>query len=385
LKKVIIFTCIGGHNVISQALETSLQGSYQVVVKNIFLDILRSVDPIRFLTLGFYNAEDFYSLCIRRGWYSFMNKSYKHGIIYADIMSGRVRSLIKKTIVESEADCIISVIPFFNSYFLSIAKELDIPFVLMPTDIDATTFIYHLETPLAYEKFHFAIAIDTPEIHEKIAPLKLSESQIHVTGVALKPGFFAQYDQVLLKKRFEIPENKPIILLLMGSQGSETIVDFMKELSRIKDVPFHLIVVLGKHCSQYKTIAKIVFDPEVTTSFFGFTPLIPELMAISSLLITKSGGISISEALYMNLPTLLDATSEVLVWEQMNQTFMQKNRFGTSVYHLNELSKMVKAFLTSRAEMLEAYRNNMLSFEKKNGCDGVKLLLNQLIDKTTGA
>jgi UDP-N-acetylglucosamine:LPS N-acetylglucosamine transferase len=379
LKKVIIFTCIGGHNVVSQALANSLAGSYEVVIKNLFLDVLKVIDPVRILTLGLYSAEDFYGLCIRRRWYPFMNNSYMHGIMYADMMHNRVRRLIKKAIIEEKVDCIISVIPFFNNYFLSIAQELDIPFILMPTDIDATTFIYGLKDPASYKKFHFAIAIDTQEVYEKIAPLKLANSQIHITGVALKEGFFAFHDQSALKKRFGIPEGKPVLLLLMGSQGSETIIDFMKELSRLKGIPFHLVVVFGKHCSQYKTISKIAFDSNVTTSFFGFTPLVPELMAISSLLITKSGGISISEALYMNLPSVLDATTEVLIWEQMNQTFMQKNRFGTSVYHLHELSEMVKAFLTSRKEMLDQYKTNMLAIEKKNGCQGIKTLLKQII------
>jgi UDP-N-acetylglucosamine:LPS N-acetylglucosamine transferase len=391
--KIIIFTCIGGHTIVSQSLANSLQSFYQVEVKNIFLDVLKPVDPVRFLTLGFYNTEDFHSLCARRRWYRFMNTSYRHIALYIDIMSYLVKLFIKKAVVKSGADCIISVIPFFNNYFLSVAKELDIPFILMPTDIDVTTFLHRLKVPITHKKFNFAIAIDTPEIHEKIAPLKLSESQIHITGVALKPGFFAEHDQASIKKRFEIPEDRPVLLLLMGSEGSATIVDFMRELSRIQGVPFHLIVVFGRNHTEYetisrsvfKTISQIAFDPEVTTTFFGFTPFIPELMAISSLLITKSGGISMSEALYMNLPTLLDATSEVLAWEQMNQRFIQKNQFGTSVYHLDELSTIVKAFLTSQGELLEEYRLNMQSFEKKNGCDGIALLLNQLIGTPTDA
>jgi len=378
LKKIVIFTCIGGHTVVSQALSDYLKKKYSVSVKNIFQDILWSIDPIKILTCGLASTEDGYSLCIRRRWYSFMNKTYKNFIKYADLRKNRIKQLFKKAIQEENADLIISVIPFFNKYFLEIAEELNIPFILMPTDIDTKTFIYNLPE-INYQKFHFAIALDSPEIKEDIAPLKLHPNQIHITGAALKDAFFIQHDLSAIKKRFNIPENKPIILLLMGSQGSLTTIDFIKELTKIKNIPFHLIIVLGTSSSQYNTVSKFKFDPSVSTTFFGFTPLIPELMSISSLLITKSGGISICEALYMNLPSLFDATSEVLIWEQMNQSFMQKNRFGTSVYHIEELSEMVKAFLTTQKNILHYYQKNMEEFPKKNGSESIQLIVDQLL------
>lgn len=378
MKKIVIFTCIGGHTVVSQALADHLQKTYTVSVKNIFQDVLWSIDPVKIITCGFASSEDGYSLCIHRRWYSFMNKTYKNFIQYADFRKKRVKKLFKNSLIKEQADLIISVIPFFNNYFLEIAEELNIPFILMPTDIDAKTFIYNLPE-ITYPKFHLAIALDSPEIQEEVSRLKLSPDQIHVTGAALKEAFFKKHDPVAIKQRFAIPENKPVILLLMGSQGSLTIIDFIKQLKTISNIPFHLIVVLGKNASQYKKLSGFQFDPLVSTTFFGFTPLIPELMSISSLLITKSGGISICEALYMNLPSLFDATSEVLIWEQLNQTFMQKNRFGTSVYHLEELSEMVKAFLTTQKDILSYYQENMEQFPKKNGAESIKELVDLLL------
>jgi UDP-N-acetylglucosamine:LPS N-acetylglucosamine transferase len=381
LKKIVIFTCIGGHSVVSQALADHLQKTHTVSVKNIFKDILWSIDPLKIITCGFVSAEDAYSLCIHRRWYSFMNRTYKNFIRYADLRKNKVKKLFKNAIIKEQADIIISVIPFFNNYFLEIAKELEIPFILMPTDIDAKTFVYNLPE-VTYSKFRLAIALDSPEIREEIHCLKLLPEQIHVTGAALKEAFFKKHDSAAIKKRFNIPEDKPVILLLMGSQGSLTIIDFIKQLKTIENIPFHLIVVLGTNAHQYTTLSQFKFAPHVSTTFFGFTPLIPELMSISSLLITKSGGISICEALYMNLPSLFDATSEILVWEQLNQAFMQKNRFGTSVYHLEELSEMVRAFLTTQKGILNYYQHNMAQFPKKNGAQGIKELVDQLLAKT---
>jgi len=46
-------------------------------------------------------------------------------------------------------------------------------------------------------------------------------------------------------------------------------------------------------------------------------------MAASDLCITKSGSVSVCETIYSNLPVLLDATSDVLRWEQFNHRFIK--------------------------------------------------------------
>ena len=80
-------------------------------------------------------------------------------------------------------------------------------------------------------------------------------------------------------------------------------------------------------------------------SIVGFTERISDYMAVSDILITKSGTLSVCEAIYMNLPMLLDATSTILPWEQFNHTFIKQHNFGESITDYAMIEPMISALL----------------------------------------
>jgi UDP-N-acetylglucosamine:LPS N-acetylglucosamine transferase len=378
VKKIVIFTCIGGHNSVSQSLKTYLSDFHDVLVLNFFLDVIGSLDPIRWLTGTLWTAEDYYSFCVRNQFHNFLNKTYKPGLSVFGLLHKVIKNRIKKRLIEEKIEILISVIPWFNDFFLSLAQELNITFILMPTDMEIAHFFNNISL-ISYKRFLFLMPFQDTNMHAVALKKGVLPGQIFISGVPLKEDFFITHNQEDIRTLLAIPPKKPVILLLMGSQGSSAMIDYAKKLSSITDIPFHLIMVLGANAKQRSTLEKILFGSLVSKTVLGFTDLIPQLMAISTLLITKSGGISISEAIYMNLPTLMDATSEVLFWEKANQQFMHENRFGTSIHCLQELPSIVRAFLTNRQDMLEVYKKNMQLFEKKHGALTVKKVLDELI------
>lgn len=377
MKKIVIFTCIGGHTSISQSLQDYLKDSYNVKVVNIFLDTLWPIDPIRLCTFGLYTSEDFYRFMLQQQLFRFFNVNYKVSYYYFNMLSPIMSFLIKRTMQQEKADAVISLIPFFNRHILIIAEQLNIPFLLSPTDMDIEIFLYKM-APITYNKFHLAITLDDSTIQNVIKPLSLNSSRVHITGAALKEGFFKTCDIEAIKKDLHIPHNRPVILLLMGSLGSNATLNFARKLATITTIPFHLIIVMGQHAKLYKDISAIPFGPNISTSLFAFTPLIPELMAISSLLITKAGGITMCEALYKNLPTFLDATGAVLAWEQINQQFMSKHKFSAIIHNLDELPSMVINFLSNK-QIADAYKERMMQLPKKHGGENIKKVLQMCI------
>ncbi|QQR53626.1 hypothetical protein IPH25_02050 [bacterium] len=379
MKKVIIFTCIGGHNTISASLKEQLGQQYNIRVMNIFLDIIRWFDPIRILSFGFQNAETYYGFLIRNRMTRFLNKTFKPSLKVFNLLHYFIHKKIKNAIIKERPKCIISVIPWFNDHFVAIAKELNIPFFLMPTDIELSHFFYNIEK-ISYEKFYFLIPIYDMYVYDYAIAKGVLPNQIILSGVALKSSFFVSHDQYAVRSRFSIPQAKPVVLLLMGSQGSTSIIDYVKMLAKIKNLSFHLIIVLGANATLRQKVRHIQFEPLITCSIFDFTPFIPQLMSIATVLITKSGGISISEALYMDLPMFLDATSEVIFWEQKNQDFVEKNEFGSIIHSLKDVPQLLVNVLQKENNSSNIYKNNMQFFEKKNGSDTVRELLDKVIE-----
>jgi processive 1,2-diacylglycerol beta-glucosyltransferase len=379
VKKVVIFTCVGGHTTVSRALHESFCNDYKVTVFNIFTDVLYGIDPIRWLTLNCFNAEDLYAWVLRNRWYNFANKNWRRGYKFYELMYGFVYKIIKKKLIHEKPDCIVSVIPFFNNYFASIAAELNVPFILMPTDLDLTTFLHNIDQHFAYDKAHIALQFDDPKLLAQLDNVAINESRIHIAGVAINRQFFSSHNVATIKLQFNIPTHKPVILLLMGSQGSTSMYDFVMALANIQDVEMHLIIVLGANVGQRCTIENIKFGSNITHTIFAYTPYIAQLMVISDLVVTKSGGISVAEGLYSCVPMILDATIPVLCWEQENQRFIERNEFGICLRSLKDLPVIVRRLLTVDQHMLTKYSANMQRYLKLNGAQEMVQLLKKII------
>ncbi|MDR3550318.1 MAG: glycosyltransferase, partial [Candidatus Babeliales bacterium] len=110
-----------------------------------------------------------------------------------------------------------------------------------------------------------------------------------------------------------------------------------------------------------------------------FTPRISDLMAISDLLITKSGSVSVNEAIYMNLPMILDATSNVLKWEQYNHTFIVQNNFGKVIKDFNALPDVITNLLFDRTE-LNSYKNSLMNFNKNHGGQQIQKIVQTILN-----
>lgn len=110
----------------------------------------------------------------------------------------------------------------------------------------------------------------------------------------------------------------------------------------------HLLICVGRDKVLKKRIEQLIgclMRKPTTCTVIGFTDQIADLMAVSNLLITKTGSLSVNEAVHMKLPMLLDCTSKVLFWEQPNIGFVKERGFGEAITSLNHLETMLASYL----------------------------------------
>ncbi len=101
-------------------------------------------------------------------------------------------------------------------------------------------------------------------------------------------------------------------------------------------------------------------------------------MAISNTCITKAGTVSVCEAIYMNLPIILDNTSTPLYWEKFNINFIQKNKFGMVVTHYKQLNYAVAKMMDDKVYYQECVRN-LTNFPKKDFGSYLNPVIEQLL------
>ncbi len=377
MKKIIIFTTIiGGNTTVSNVLKKHLDNQYHVQTSLIFTDVLKSIDFVHTITRGQYIGEKLYYYLLFKKKYFFINVISLIAYWYFKIRNRKIGSLVYSYMQQHNTDLVISVVPLLNNIILEQTKKLGIPLLIVPTDLDATIFTQDIK-PSNDASLYITVAFNDKDIRKTIPAL--NEQYLPVTGFVLRPDFFEPKDHQLIKQTYGIPHDKPVILLLMGSQGSESLTIFAQKIAQI-NIPAHLVVCLGKNEEMRKAIEVIPFPSHITTSIIGYTPHIADLMAVSDLLITKSGTVSVCEAIYMNLPMLLDSTSTVLRWEQFNHYFIQKYQFGAIVKQYDDVISLITKFLTDKhyATML---KNNLNHFEKKHGGQEIKHLVATILQK----
>jgi UDP-N-acetylglucosamine:LPS N-acetylglucosamine transferase len=378
MNKVLIFSSCGGggHTAVANALSEYLKNTHSVTINNIFSESLCGIDPIEKLSLGRRSGEDFYNYCMRRKWYNFINIYYKMGATYFGWRKKQVRALLREYIMQQKPDFIVSVIVIVNNDILAVAQELGIPFLLVPTDLDITTFLAQIKTP-DYNRFNIALPFEDHEARIRLAQNQIPIEQTKITGFTIRPDFFEQKNIKQIKQEYSIPEDKPVILLLLGAVGLESLYTFTKELGKI-DTEAHVIICTSKQEALKKRIDLIQFPAHLSKTTIGFTNRISDLMAISDLFITKSGSVSVCEALYMNLPLILDATTSLLEWEKANHRFIERHDVGTLLKNINDLAPLVSDLLRN-PEQLALYKKNLIALEKKHGGNEIKRLIDTLL------
>lgn len=379
MNKVLIFSSSGGggHTAVANALEQYFKETYTVTINNIFSESLGGIDPVETVTLGRRSGEDFYNYCMRRKWYRFINLYYKMGATYFTWRKTQVRKLLRNYILQQKPDFIVSVIVIVNDDILAVAQELGIPFLLVPTDLDITTFLASIKTP-TYSKFKVALAFEDHEARIRLAQAQIPVEKTEISGFTIRPDFFEQKDTANIKGTYSIPEGKPVVLLLLGAVGLESLYTFTQELSKI-DTPAHVIICTGKQEGIRKKIDLMNFPPHLSKTTIGFTQRISDLMAIADLFITKSGSVSVCEALYMDLPMILDATTQLLAWEKANHRFIERYDVGTTLKNIDALAPLVSGLLKN-PKQLALYRKNLQALEKKHGGNEIKKLIATMLE-----
>lgn len=363
-KRILVLTSTGGggHISASQAIDAYLKDTYDIRSAYIFGEVLKSFDPIRTVTLDHVQAEDFYNWLITNNLVFFTNVISMFGRWYVGWLEDSLATAIEKFIVQHQADMIISVIPFVNNAVLRAAQKLDIPLLMIPTDLDAHTFVSGIKKALDYKKFHYFMSFEDEGIREKISKAPFKKEQMTVAGFPVRPSFFEKKNLQKIRKDFSIPQGKSVVMVLMGAAGSRACFKYVRRLTKGK-LPMHIIACIGRNEGLREKIVGLKVPAGITISTVGFTPRIADLMAVSDLLITKPGSVSFCEALYMDVPIILDNIYGELEVEGFNLELTKKYGFGEVVTTYRQLNTLVKKFLTDDVYRMQV-RQNVAAFPK---------------------
>ncbi|TLY27936.1 MAG: galactosyldiacylglycerol synthase [Ignavibacteria bacterium] len=180
-------------------------------------------------------------------------------------------------------------------------KGWQIPFFAVPTDYD----VHSLWVSRAVSRYYAA----TEEAACSIQTHGIPPENIGVSGIPIMPQFGIRLSRQAARKRLGIPSGHFTILILSGGYGIGVVDELTGSVARFlatdKRRDYQLIVVCGKNPGLYGKLSRMAFPANVRARLFEYITFIDQTMACSDLVITKAGGLTVSEALARHLPLLI--------------------------------------------------------------------------------
>jgi processive 1,2-diacylglycerol beta-glucosyltransferase len=193
---------------------------------------------------------------------------------------------------------------------------------------------------------------------EVVAKLGVPEERIHPIGIPIDPAFEEPADadgvrRDLLQLK---GDDLPIVLVMGGGLGGgdlEQSVSLLLEAS----AAMHLVVLCGSNGRSRRRLGRIAEEEGHSAAFLTFTDRVRDLMAAGTVLVTKPGGMSCTEALASGLPQVL--YHPIPGQEEDNAAAMVRYGAGVMVRRTADILGVTLRILTSsdhRRRMVDSAR-----------------------------
>lgn len=361
-KKIIITTAPfgNGHKMVATTLKNSFinKGYKKVYV----IDLFTEAHPIITKKLN----------------YSYI-KSYNYSSTYSFLFYG-VEKLVDKKIMDVyksfcykklkyivntiNPNIIINTFPILATDKIKKKLNNNIPIFNIVTDF----YIHKLWISKEVDKYYVA----TNEIKEELVKMNIPVQKTIVTGIPIRKGFEEYKNTSRLYKKYNFDINKKIILINTGAFGVlKGIPNLCRKICENNIV--QVAVVCGENNLLKNELSKL---NKANLKIFGFIDKIDELYKISACMITKSGGITLSEALAVQIPLIL--YKPTLGQENENALYFEKKGAAFIANNSKELINYTQ-ILINNSYIATTIKKNMKKLYNKNSCD---IIVNDVINNS---
>lgn len=294
-----------GHYSAAEAIKQEIEENYKDI--NVNIKIIDIIDYL-FPAISSYVYKSFDTLVSKwANLYNFINTNNEERNIktFNYLFIKKLDKLFDKY----NPEVVISTLPISSQYiskYKSIKKS-NVPLLTFITDISSHSEWIHKNT-----NYYF---VGYEKIKGSLVNKGISEEKIIITGIPVRKQF-REIDMDLNKNN-----KKKEVLIMGGGLGLISVNDELFEvLNNVKDIK--TTIITGNNKSMYEYLR----DKYKNIKVIGYTEEISKYMKNSDLIISKSGGITLFEAIYSEVPMYV--INPFLVQEIKNSKFIEKEKIG---------------------------------------------------------
>lgn len=209
---------------------------------------------------------------------------------------------------------------------------------------------------------YYCVASDWTK--EKVKGFGIDTDKIFVTGIPSNKKFSQAHDVPALKKKLELDPDEFTILIATGSFGIGPIEEIIDALDE-----FQIMVVCGHNKDLFERLSQ---KKKPLVKVMGLVDNMHELMAVSDVMVTKPGGLSITEALVSRLPLIF--FNAIPGQETNNVKVLKEYGIGISGCSIQQIAEQLRE-LKSSPEKFQEMRKKTLALSKPNAVTDIISLI----------
>ncbi len=283
------------------------------------MDIFRKITGLR--------LQDIYNLALRRGWTLGSPALMKgmHGVIR--LLHSKQVNLLSDYWRNKQPDMVVTVIPNFNR---AIRQAIDrvmpnVPMVTILTDMADYPPHFWIERQPQY------LVCGTEHAYNQALQLGHSPDKVFRTsGMILNPRYYEPLtvDRGPDRAALGLDPSRSTALMMFGGEGSAAMLDIARRVDA-SGLDVQIIAICGK--SRKLEAAMRAMPRRIAMHVEGFTREIPRFMRLADFFIGKPGPGSISEAVAMGLPVIVERNHWTLPQERYNADWVGEQGVGIAV------------------------------------------------------
>ncbi|MBD3921186.1 glycosyltransferase [Paenibacillus sp. PR3] len=337
---LIIYASYGdGHLQAARAIRDALERQGVEPKRIKLVDLMAEANPLLNEVSRRFYMHSYSKMPTLYGWVYDRTRPMKHDSLFGGWLHSFGKEKLRRLLLSERPDAIVYTFPVFAAP--SSRKSL-LPHV--PTSAVVTDFDLHCRWVHPHVDRYF---VATDELKLELMRLGIAERRITVSGIPIKQSFTALRPNPQWFARYGLPEDRPIVLIMAGAAGVMPDVPEVCE-ALLQDNAVTVALVCGRNEALASSL-RARFHGQLSTSnggrlhLFGYVETIHELMAIADCLVTKPGGITLSEGLATGLPLFI--YRPVPGQEKNNALYLHSKGAAHITRNPQELSNAVRSLL----------------------------------------
>lgn len=372
MKKILIFYASygGGHLSAANSIKDYLSNHYENIDVEL-IDCMKYINkPIEKITTTAYNEM---AKKAPWAWGKIYSDSQKGPLAHITTRSNQVFAIkLLRLLREKKPDLIISTHPF-GSQMCSYLKRKGKITSKIATIL--TDFAPHDQWLVGsdYTDYFF---VAHNKMKEYLISKNIPENKIFATGIPISNKFLETFNTSKILSSLGLKENLKTVLFFAGgkfglgkSRTLEIFNTFVNDFNNIQ-----VIAISGKNKKMYEEFNQIVKIANKTNfiKVFEFVNNVPELMAVSDVVITKPGGLTTTESLVSGLPMII--INPIPGQEEENAQFLEHSNVGIWLKKQMNITETISNFLSDN-EKLKQMKENTKKISNRNSTKDICTIL----------